>query len=130
MIKDGEVSVGSQSFTCNPGPPIAQGDVSTPPEMFATGEHAIVLAEGGMCRTVPSDPQECCPVWRERNRHADTTPPDQDPTGEAMGGVHRDDRDRGRGAPRDRHDGRLRQQHDLCGRHCRRYPGVRARPLG
>jgi hypothetical protein len=46
-VKGGTVSVGSQSFTYNPGPPISQGDVSTPPEMFATGDHAIVLADEG-----------------------------------------------------------------------------------
>jgi hypothetical protein len=46
-VKDGTVSVGSQSFTYNPGPPIAQGGVSTPPEMFATGDHAIVLTDDG-----------------------------------------------------------------------------------
>jgi hypothetical protein len=46
-VKDGVVSVGSQAFAYNPGPPIAQGDVSTPPEMFATGDHAIVLTEDG-----------------------------------------------------------------------------------
>lgn len=46
-VHDGEVSVGSQAFTYNPGPPIAQGDVSTPPEMFVTGDHAIVLTDGG-----------------------------------------------------------------------------------
>lgn len=61
-VANGKVTVSGNAFTYTPsGAAIAQGQVRTPPEMFATGDHAIVDTDWGYADPSYGQPQDASP---------------------------------------------------------------------
>ena len=61
-VSDGKIKVGNQAFTYKPSPTaISQGGVRTPPEMYTTGDHAIVATKWGLVDPSYGQPQSTNP---------------------------------------------------------------------
>lgn len=61
-VTDGKVTVSGKAFTYTPSSAaIAQGGVRTPPEMFYTGDHAIVDTQWGYADPSYGQPQDASP---------------------------------------------------------------------